>query len=97
MEKTTVHQRFQLIELMAYWEGRINTKDLEQYFHQSRQQSSQDINTYKLQAPDNLYYDASLKAYLPTAEFKLQFISENADDYLHWLHYGHLKKQAVYF
>ncbi|PUA30066.1 MAG: WYL domain-containing protein [Cellvibrio sp. 79] len=95
MEKTTVQQqRFQLIELLAYWEGRINTKDLEQYFQQSRQQSSQDINAYKQQAPENLNYDASLKAYLPTEFFNLRFVSENVDDYLHWLHFGNLKKHT---
>lgn len=94
MEKTTVQQqRFQLIELLAYWEGRINTKDLEQYFHQSRQQSSQDINIYKQLHPENLEYDASLKTYIPTASFRLGFISEHLDDYLHWLHYGYLQKQ----
>ncbi len=47
MEKSTAHQRFQLIELLAYWEGRVNAKDLENYFNQSRQQSSADINSYK--------------------------------------------------
>lgn len=93
MEKTTVQQRFQLIELLAYWEGRINAKDLEQCFHQSRQQSSQDINTYKQHAPENLHYDASLKTYLPAGLFKPHFISEDADDYLYWLQYGNLKKQ----
>lgn len=93
MEKSTVQQRFQLIELLAYWEGRINARDLEQHFHQSRQQSSQDINAYKQLASENLQYDSSLKAYLPTESFRLNFISENADDYLHWLHYGYLQKQ----
>lgn len=92
MEKTTIQQRFQLIELLAYWEGRINAWDLEQCFQQSRQQSSQDINAYKHNAPENLRYDASLKAHLPTEFFKPCFISENADDYLHWLQYGNLKK-----
>lgn len=92
MEKTAVQQRFQLIELLAYWEGRINAKDLEKYFDQSRQQSSQDINAYKQLLPENLLYDASLKAQIPTALFKPGFISEEADDYLHWMHFGNLRK-----
>lgn len=75
MEKPTVQQRFQLIELLAYWEGRINAKDLELHFHQSRQQSSKDINVYKQQLPNNLHYDASLKVYLPTEFFKPLFIT----------------------
>lgn len=94
MEKSTVQQRFKTIELLAYWEGRINAKDLEQYFHQSRQQSSQDINLYKQQAPENLHYDASLKTYLPTESFEPLYITDNVDEYLHWLHYGHLPKNT---
>lgn len=90
MEKSTVQQRFQLIELLAYWEGRVNAKNLENYFNQSRQQSSFDINSYKQLIPINLYYDSSLKAYLPTSTFIPQYISTSPDEYLHWFHSGQL-------
>lgn len=97
MDRPTVQLRYQLIELLTYWEGRINTKDLDRYFQQSRQQSSQDINSYKQQAPDNLIYNASLKAYGPTDVFKPIYISVFSDDYLHWLHYGYLPKKSLNF
>jgi predicted DNA-binding transcriptional regulator YafY len=90
MEKSTAHQRFQLIELLAYWEGRVNAKDLENYFNQSRQQSSADINSYKQLMPNNLHYDASHKAYLPTPEFIPHTISASPDEYLYWFHSGQL-------
>lgn len=90
MEKTALYYRYQLIELLAYWEGRVNAKDLEQYFNQSRQQSSADINSYKEKLPNNLYYDSSRKAYIPTSEFIPQYITAQPDDYLRWLHTGQL-------
>ncbi|AQT59710.1 YafY family protein [Cellvibrio sp. PSBB023] len=90
MEKTITHQRFQLLELLAYWEGRVNAKDLESYFKLSRQQSSADINRYKQQLPNNLHYCTSHKAYLPTATFTPRYISTRPDEYLHWFHSGHL-------
>lgn len=90
MDKTTYYQRFQLIELLAYWEGRLNAKDLENYFQQSRQQSSADINSYKRQAPNNLHYDASIKSYTPTKSFSALYITTFPDEYLHWLLSGQL-------
>lgn len=90
MEKSAAQQRFQLIELLAYWEGRVNAKDLENYFNQSRQQSSSDINNYKQSAPDNLNYDLSQKAYLPTLAFVPKYITASPDEYLHWFHNGQL-------
>ena len=81
-------QRYHFIELIAYWEGRVNTKDLERQFDQSRQQSSSDINHYKQLAPHNLIYDASQKVYCPTEQFQQQYISSQVDEYLHWIHTG---------
>jgi hypothetical protein len=40
MEKPTTQQRYYFIEMLAYWEGHINTKDLDRQFGLSRQQSS---------------------------------------------------------
>lgn len=86
MEKQALKQRFAFIELLAYWEGRINAKELEKQFQLSRQQSSQDINRYKQNAPKNLIYDSSQKAYRPSDHFSPLYISDSADEYLHWLH-----------
>jgi hypothetical protein len=86
MEKNTLQQRLYFIELMAWWEGGINAPKLEQQFSQSRQQSSADISNYKSMAPDNLYYDASQKIYIPTINFNPFYISGDVDDYLFWFH-----------
>lgn len=83
-------QRYRFIELIAYWEGRINATTLTQQFGQSRQQHSADINTYKNLAPDNLIYDGSRKSYIPSENFSHKFISTQVDEYLHWFHTGQL-------
>ena len=88
MEKNTLQQRYFFIELLAYWEGRINSKDMERQFNQSRQQSSADINSYKEQAPQNLEYDSSRKTYRPGMHFQCLYIPDSVDTYLNWLHTG---------
>ena len=80
MDKIPTLRRYYFIELIAYWEGKLNTKDLEREFGQSRQQNSADINNYKSQAPSNLIYSPSLKAHLATDTFKPIYISENVED-----------------
>jgi hypothetical protein len=75
MEKSTKQQRCYFIELIAYWEGGVNTTRLDQQFSQSRQQSSGDINYYKTLVPHNLEYDASQKIHKLTHHFSLGFIS----------------------
>lgn len=79
------NKRFWLIELLAYWEGRVNTTSLIHHFGLSRQQSSADLNAYSAQAPTNLTYDVSLKSYLPTTDFQRHFISDDAAEYLSWM------------
>lgn len=79
------NKRFWLIELLAYWEGRVNTTSLIHHLGLSRQQSSADLSAYSAQAPTNLTYDVSLKAYLPTTEFQRHFISDDVAEYLSWM------------
>ncbi|PPC75067.1 WYL domain-containing protein [Pokkaliibacter plantistimulans] len=78
-------QRYWLIELLAYWEGRVNVSYLEREFHLSRQQASKVLGSYRQQMPDNLDYSYTQKAYLPSAGFASRFISGEADEYLQWL------------
>lgn len=80
----TVH-RYRFIELIAYWEGRINTRNLIQQFGLSRPQCSADLTAYNQIAPANLVYDASQKAYLPTPEFCPVYITDDVNEYLDWL------------
>lgn len=88
MEKSINHQRYRFIELMAFWEGRINTTALKQQFNLSRQQCSDALNTYIKQAPDNLHYDASSKAYIPSKEFQRKYITDDVMEYFAWLQSG---------
>lgn len=85
MEKFTSETRYRFIELLAYWEGRVNTTHLNRQFSQTRQQSSKDFKAYDALASGNLYYDSSLKAYLPTDNFQRHYISDDVHDYLNWL------------
>ena len=54
--------RYRLIEIVAYWEGRLTTNHLVNSFGIGRQQASRDINSYlKDIAPNNLIYNKHLK------------------------------------
>ncbi len=94
MEKPLVALRHRFIELIAYWEGRINTSDLVNQFGLSRQQCSADINSYLQLAPDNLQYHPSLKAHLPAEDFKRHFISGDVVEYLNWRRTGQVLPHA---
>lgn len=85
MDKSTPEHRYRFIELIAYWEGRINTRHLVEQFGLSRPQASADINTYLHQAPGNLHYDKSSKAHLPATDFHYLYISGDVVEYLNWL------------
>ncbi len=78
--------RYRLIEIVAYWEGRLTTNHLMNSFGIGRQQASKDINTYLTEvAPDNLIYNKRLKGYEPSPSFEPQLTTGTADEYLHIL------------
>ncbi|HBC3540072.1 helix-turn-helix transcriptional regulator [Vibrio parahaemolyticus] len=78
--------RYRMIEIIALWEGRLNTNHLIQSFGIGRQQASKDINTYLVDvAPGNLIYDKQLKGYKPSDSFVPKLTSGHADEYLHIL------------
>ncbi|MEA3194324.1 MAG: hypothetical protein QOD26_2657, partial [Betaproteobacteria bacterium] len=79
-------KRFEFIEWRAYWTGRVNRKDLEDQFHISTPQASQDFQNYLKVAPDNIVYDGTLKTYVTTATFRPKFFSlQSAERYLRQL------------
>lgn len=92
MELFAHNSRFTFIELIAYWEGKVNTTYVSQQFNLSRQQASAEFTAYQLKHPENLVYDKSLKGYLPTDTFSLKNISGDVSEYLNWLHTGNIKK-----
>lgn len=78
-----VLMRYRLIEIVAFWEGRLVTNHLSQSFRIERQQASRDINTYnETIAPGNLVYDTKLKGHRPSASFKPVFTKGVAEEYL---------------
>jgi len=78
--------RYRLIEIVAYWEGRLTTNHLMNSFGIGRQQASKDINTYLIEvAPDNLIYNKRLKGYEPSPNFEPKLTTGTADEYLHIL------------
>ncbi len=77
--------RYQLIEIMALWEGRIITNHLRGAFGIGRQQASKDINSYITQYPNNLEYDKKAKGYIPSKTFQPQFTIGTANEYLQLL------------
>jgi hypothetical protein len=78
-------QRFWLIELIAYWEGRVTTGHLCSQFGLSRQQASKIISQYKHAYPDNLVYSPTRKGYIPAQGFTTHYINGDAIEYLSWV------------
>ena len=64
-----LQQAFQAIELIAQWEGRLNTNHLMKLLAITRQSASRLINEYKMRFPQNLAYNPSLKCYEPAEQF----------------------------
>lgn len=80
-----MNYRAWLIELLALWEGRVNTKQLCEQFGISRQQASKDLKAFNLASPTPLIYSSTLKSYSPPEQFEHQHITGLVEEYLHWL------------
>lgn len=85
MFKTAVERRYWLIELLANWEGRVNSGHLQHYCQLGRQQASKTITSYQDEHPNQLEYCASAKSFLPTENFAPKFISIEVAEYLDWM------------
>lgn len=74
--------RLQAIEILAYWTGRVNTRDLTERFGISRLIAQRDITCYLDLAPGNLVYNRSEKAYLATSIIKPRITNGEVGEYL---------------
>ena len=83
-----VVQRYWMLELIAFWEGQINTKPLMSALGLTRQSVSQLLKSYQIEYPNTLIYEAGLKAYRITEQFTPHFINQTVDEYFDWLNYG---------
>ncbi|MBW1801987.1 MAG: WYL domain-containing protein [Deltaproteobacteria bacterium] len=78
----SIERRLAFIDFRLYWEGRINRKDLTDFFGISVPQASADLSNYQEKAPKNIGYDKSAKFYFATEDFKPVFISSDSSNYL---------------
>lgn len=71
------------IELLAYWEGRLITNQLMEYFGVSRQQASNDIRRYNTDYnPGALIHDPSVKGYVQSKGFKPKLTEGHINEYM---------------
>lgn len=77
-----IESRYEYIEYVTYWHGRINRADLVDTFGISVSQASIDLQSYIKRAPDNLRYDTAEKSYLRTSAFSPIYLALSADNYL---------------
>lgn len=80
--KWSQERRLQFIDFRLQWEGRINRKDVTEFFKISVPQASADIARYVELAPNNLQYDTSSRTYIATAKFEPAFESTGPRQYL---------------
>lgn len=80
--KWSLERRLQFIDFRLRWEGRLNRRDLIEYFSISVPQASMDISRYTELAPGNLNYDLSSRSYLATPMFKAIYTRSNSRRYL---------------
>lgn len=74
-----------LIELIAYWQGKVNTTHLINHFSLSRKQAGDYLRAYQEQYPKHLIYSQSSKGFLPSENFQYQYIDGDVSQYLEWL------------
>lgn len=80
--KWSQERRLQFIEFRLQWDGRINRRDVTEFFKISVPQASADISRYVELAPGNLQYDTSSRTYIASAEFTPLFESTGPRQYL---------------
>jgi len=95
----SIERRLAFIDFRLYWEGRINRKDLTDFFGISVPQASADLRNYQEKAPRNIGYDKRGKFYFATENFKPVFISPDSSNYLSQLRLmsnGILKEEEAF-
>ncbi|KPH63431.1 WYL domain-containing protein [Pseudoalteromonas porphyrae] len=75
-------RRFNFIELIIHWEGRLTTNHLQKHFAISRSSASNIIQDYIQFYPQSLRYNSSLKGYEATKDFSPCLIDLDLTAYL---------------
>lgn len=87
-------QRFNFIEQVVWWEGKVNSSHLIEKFKLSRQSASKVLQQYKQQKPHNLHYDDSIKGYIPSEHFNTELDLNNFSSYLTVASQSHTKESC---
>lgn len=74
-----------LIELLAYWEGRVQPAQLASIKAISRQQASKKLKDFLSENPEALHYHSREKTYRPTNKFFPRHINREVGQYLSWV------------
>lgn len=80
--KWSQERRLQFIDFRLQWEGRINRKDVTEFFKISIPQASADLALYQQLMPSNMRYDTSTRVYVATPEFRALSDTSGAQQYL---------------
>lgn len=84
--KHEVSLRLRAIELIAFWEGRLITTQLMEWFGITRQQASSDINRYNTEFNEGaLTHSPAVKGYIPSPGFRPVFTAGHVNEYLDML------------
>ncbi|WP_158622873.1 helix-turn-helix transcriptional regulator [Aquabacterium soli] len=80
--KWSQERRLRFIDFRLQWDGRINRRDVTEFFKISVPQASADIARYTDLAPENLAYDTSSRTYVATRAFAPRYQTSGAGQYL---------------
>ena len=80
--KWSQERRLQFIDFRLQWDGRINRRDVMDFFKISVPQASADIARYAEIAPGNLEYDTRSRTYVATPAYAPHYESSGARQYL---------------
>lgn len=97
--KWSQERRLQFIDFRLQWEGRINRKDVTEFFKISVNQASADLALYQHLMPDNMRYDTSTRIYVANEDFKPRSDISGARQYLSQLlalHRGILTREQAF-
>lgn len=74
-------KRYQIIEALLLWEGKLNARQLMLYFDTSRPTAQKYISDYKQINPEAFEFNSQLRAHIATNQFEAQFIDTNFATY----------------
>ena len=75
-------RRLKFIDFRLRWDGKVNRRDLMDYFEISAPQASTDFSKYSDAAPNNLAYDTRQKTYLRGEKFESLYLRSAPQAYL---------------